>query len=153
AAAGSWKTWIGEHGRGYRERRRGEPRRGGVGGARHVLSVLLLVAVSVACQPAGAPPARPAQPAKPAAGTPPAPPAAPGAPTAKPAEAANPAEAAKPAAAVGKPQTGGQLKVGLNADLTTLDPHISGAAVDRQVFYSLFDTLVRLDTDLSIKPG
>jgi peptide/nickel transport system substrate-binding protein len=129
-----------------------------VGGARRFLSVplFLLVALSVACQPAAAPAAKPAEskPAAPAATTAPAAPAAQGAATAKPAEAAKPAES-KPAApaAADKPSAGGQIKVGLNADLTTLDPHISGAAVDRQVFYNLFDTLVRLDTDLSIKPG
>jgi peptide/nickel transport system substrate-binding protein len=114
---------------------------------------MLLVMLTVACQPAAAPPAKPAA-STPVTTTAPAAPAAQGA-LAKPTDAAKPAADAanKPAPADAKPQTGGQIKVGLNADLTTLDPHISGAAVDRQVFYNLFDTLVRLDTDLSIKPG
>jgi peptide/nickel transport system substrate-binding protein len=85
----------------------------------------------------------------------------------KPTEAPKPAEAAKPAApaqaAAPKPttaappaatgQTGGQLRVGLNSELTTLDPHLSTTAVDRQVYQSLYDSLVRLGPDLSIKPG
>ncbi|MFN8522041.1 MAG: ABC transporter substrate-binding protein [Chloroflexota bacterium] len=34
-----------------------------------------------------------------------------------------------------------------------MDPHLSTAAVDRQVYQSIYDTLIRLDTDLSLKPG
>ena len=116
---------------------------------RRFLSVplLLLLALSVACQPAAAPAAKPAE-SKPAAA-----PAAQGAATAKPAEAAKPAADARPAVSAEKPQAGGQLKVGINADLTTMDPHISTAAVDRQIYQSIYDPLLRLDKDLKIQPG
>lgn len=133
-----------------------------MGRVRRLLTVplFLLIALSVACQPS-APAAKPAESkpaeAKPAESKPAAPAGQPAA-TAKPAEAAKPAESKpaeqKPAAQpAGKPQSGGQLRVGLNADLTTMDPHLSTAAVDRQVYQSIYDTLVRLDKDLSIKPG
>jgi peptide/nickel transport system substrate-binding protein len=46
----------------------------------------------------------------------------------------------------------GTLRVGLDADPPNLDPHRSNAAVDRQVFQSLFDKLVDLDQDLKIVP-
>jgi len=100
--------------------------------------VLSLVFV-LACQQSAAPakpagePAKPADAAKPAATAP-----------------AKAAEAAKPA---GKPQAGGMVRVGVNADFTTLDPHVSTAAVDRQVYQSVFDTLVRLDPELKLQPG
>jgi len=54
-----------------------------------------------------------------------------------------------PAAAVTR---GGTLRVGLNSDLTTMDPHMSTAAVDRQVYQSIYNPLVRLDKDLTLKP-
>ena len=126
-----------------------------MGRVRRVLSVplLLLLVLSVACQPAAAPAAKPAEQAKPAESKPAAAaPAAQGAATAKPAEAAKPAAAA-PAAADAKPQAGGGLRVGINADLTTMDPHISTAAVDRQIYQSIYDPLLRLDKDLKIQPG
>lgn len=47
---------------------------------------------------------------------------------------------------------GGTLHVGLNADLTTMDPAMSSAQVDRQVYQSIYNSLLRLDKDLSIKP-
>ncbi len=47
---------------------------------------------------------------------------------------------------------GGQLRAGLDADPPNLDPHQSTAAVDRQVFQSLFDKLVDLSQDLQIVP-
>jgi peptide/nickel transport system substrate-binding protein len=125
-----------------------------VGRIRRFLSVplLMLVVFSIACQPAAAPAAKPAE-TKPAESKPAAAaPAAQGAATAAPA-AAKPGEAAKPAAADAKPTAGGQLKVGINADLTTMDPHVSTAAVDRQIYQSIFDPLVRLDKDLKIQPS
>ena len=64
-------------------------------------------------------------------------------PSAAPAKPGQPGVA--PAAPAGSPQTGGRLRVGLNADFTTLDPHLSTAAVDRQVYQSIYNTLVRLD--------
>jgi len=47
---------------------------------------------------------------------------------------------------------GGTLRAGLDADLTTMDPHMSTAAVDRQVYQSIYNPLLRLDKDLTIKP-
>src|SRR4029077_2642541 len=46
----------------------------------------------------------------------------------------------------------GTLRVGLDADPPNMDPHRSNAAVDRQVFQSLFDKLVDLDQDLKVVP-
>jgi peptide/nickel transport system substrate-binding protein len=117
------------------------------------------LALSVACgQPAA--PAKPAEtkPAesKPAAAAPTTAPAA-----AKPAEskpaaaapAAKPAEAAKPAASGEPPKKGGTMRVGLYVEAATMDPHLSGSKIDRQVYHNIFDPLVVLDTRLNIKPG
>jgi peptide/nickel transport system substrate-binding protein len=114
----------------------------------------LLLALLVACAPAAQAPAKPADSkpaeAKPAATTAPAKPA-----EAKPTEApkpavvptvvpaAKPAEAAKPAART--PQ--GELKIGMAAKLTTLDPH-GAQSVDRETHTAMqhvFDTLVKRD--------
>jgi peptide/nickel transport system substrate-binding protein len=54
------------------------------------------------------------------------------------------------AAGEGKP--GGTMMVALNADLTTMDPHMSTAAVDRQVFQLVYDKLVDIDETLNIVP-
>ncbi len=51
-----------------------------------------------------------------------------------------------------EPQPGGTLRVGLQGDFTTLDPHMSTSAVDRDVYYQLYDTLVGLDPNLNIVP-
>ncbi len=56
----------------------------------------------------------------------------------------------KPPAAA--PVRGGTLRVGLEDEPTTMDPHMSTAAVDRQVYQSIFNSLVRLDQDLTFKP-
>ena len=50
------------------------------------------------------------------------------------------------------PRRGGIFRAGLNADPPNLDPHQSTAAVDRQVFQSLFDKLVDIDQDFTIVP-
>jgi peptide/nickel transport system substrate-binding protein len=47
---------------------------------------------------------------------------------------------------------GGTLRAGLDADPPNLDPHRSTAAVDRQVYQSLYDKLVDTDADLKIVP-
>lgn len=47
---------------------------------------------------------------------------------------------------------GGTLRIGLNSDLFTMDPQLSNAAVDRQVYQSIFNPLVRLNKDLTLKP-
>ncbi|WP_077328878.1 ABC transporter substrate-binding protein [Virgibacillus siamensis] len=44
------------------------------------------------------------------------------------------------------------LAIGLDDDPPQLDPHRSSAAVDRQVFQSLYNTLVDLNEDLEIVP-
>ncbi len=48
--------------------------------------------------------------------------------------------------------TGGTLRVALDRDPPTMDPHLSGSAVDRQVYQSLYDKLVDTDQDLAIVP-
>jgi len=51
-----------------------------------------------------------------------------------------------------EPQAGGSLRVGLQGDFTTLDPHMSTSAGDRDVYYQLYNTLVGLDPSLNIVP-
>src|SRR5438477_1514797 len=50
------------------------------------------------------------------------------------------------------PQRGGTFTVGFASDIKTLDPVFSIEYTERQVLYLIFDTLVRLDTDFSIRP-
>ncbi|TSB45756.1 ABC transporter substrate-binding protein [Alkalicoccobacillus porphyridii] len=45
-----------------------------------------------------------------------------------------------------------ELVIGLDNDPPQLDPHRSSAAVDRQVFQSLFNTLIDIDEDLNLVP-
>jgi peptide/nickel transport system substrate-binding protein len=47
---------------------------------------------------------------------------------------------------------GGNIKVGLDADVTTLDPLQSTSLYDRQVMLNIYDTLVRLDANNTIVP-
>jgi peptide/nickel transport system substrate-binding protein len=61
--------------------------------------------------------------------------------------------AAAPAGAAGSPKKGGTLRVGLIVDVATLDPHLSGSKVDRQVYHNLYDPLVVLDDKLGIQPN
>ncbi len=72
------------------------------------------------------------------------------APAGAPTNAAAPTTGAAPATAI---RRGGTLRIGLDSDLTTMDPHMSTAYVDRIVYQSIYDTLVRLDQDLTLKPG
>ena len=44
------------------------------------------------------------------------------------------------------------LVIGLDADPPQLDPHLSSAAVDRQVFQSLFNKLIEIDENLEYVP-
>ena len=44
-----------------------------------------------------------------------------------------------------EPQRGGTLRVGLQGDFTTMDPHMSTSAEDRDVYYQLYTPLVGLD--------
>jgi peptide/nickel transport system substrate-binding protein len=50
------------------------------------------------------------------------------------------------------PQRGGTLVVGLPSDSKTFDPTFSVQFTERQLLYLVFNTLVRYDTDFSIKP-
>ncbi len=54
----------------------------------------------------------------------------------------------------GNPSTtkGGSLKVGLAADLSTLDPLKSSSFYDRQVMLNIYDTLVRVDEKNNVQP-
>jgi peptide/nickel transport system substrate-binding protein len=56
------------------------------------------------------------------------------------------------AAAPARGQRSGVLRVGLPGDLTTLDPHMSTSAIDRHLYYALYNTLVGLDPELRIVP-
>ena len=47
---------------------------------------------------------------------------------------------------------GGVLKVGLTGDLTTLDPHMSTSAIDRHLYFAIYNTLVGLDPELRVVP-
>ncbi|HEY4384439.1 MAG TPA: ABC transporter substrate-binding protein [Ktedonobacteraceae bacterium] len=48
--------------------------------------------------------------------------------------------------------SGGNISVGLNADVVTLDPVKSSALYDRQVMLNIYDTLVRVDQHNQIQP-
>jgi peptide/nickel transport system substrate-binding protein len=53
----------------------------------------------------------------------------------------------------GTPTTkGGNLRVGLAADLSTLDPLKSSSFYDRQVMLNIYDTLVRVDEHNNVQP-
>jgi peptide/nickel transport system substrate-binding protein len=47
---------------------------------------------------------------------------------------------------------GGNLKVGLAADPSTLDPLASSSFYDRQVMLNIYDTLVRVDAQNTVQP-
>ncbi len=47
---------------------------------------------------------------------------------------------------------GGTLRVGMDADNTTMDPHKSTAAVDRQVYNNIYGKLVDIDAKFGIVP-
>ncbi|MBI3536860.1 MAG: peptide ABC transporter substrate-binding protein [Chloroflexi bacterium] len=76
------------------------------------------------------------------------------APTAVPVSPTNPPAAPQPPPATKAPAItrGGIMRYGLDSDLTTMDPHMSTAAVDRRVYQSIYNPLVRLDKDLTLKP-
>src|SRR5467141_2850007 len=57
------------------------------------------------------------------------------------------------AAAADGPKKGGTLRVGFYIEAATMDPHLSGSKVDRQVYHNIYEPLVTLDTRLGIKPG
>lgn len=47
---------------------------------------------------------------------------------------------------------GGTIRIGMDADNTTMDPHLSTAAVDRQVYNNIYGKLVDVDAKLDIVP-
>ena len=51
------------------------------------------------------------------------------------------------------PKKGGTLRVGFYIEAVTMDPHLSGSKVDRQVYHNIYEPLLTLDTKLNIKPG
>lgn len=58
-----------------------------------------------------------------------------------------------PAAWAQTPKKGGTLRVGFYIEAATMDPHLSGSKIDRQVYHNVFEPLVTLDNKLGIKPG
>jgi peptide/nickel transport system substrate-binding protein len=119
------------------------------------------LALSAACGQQAPAPAKPTEAAKPAVPAPAATtapaaaaqtPAASGQATAAPA-AAKPAEAAKPAASGEAPRKGGNIRVGLYVEAVTMDPHVSGSKIDRQIYNNIYEKLVDLDNKLQIIPG
>jgi peptide/nickel transport system substrate-binding protein len=51
------------------------------------------------------------------------------------------------------PKKGGTLRVGFYIEAATMDPHLSGSKIDRQVYHNVYEPLVTLDVKLGIKPG
>jgi peptide/nickel transport system substrate-binding protein len=51
------------------------------------------------------------------------------------------------------PKKGGTLRVGFYIEAVTMDPHLSGSKVDRQVYHNIYEPLLTLDTKLNVKPG
>jgi peptide/nickel transport system substrate-binding protein len=71
----------------------------------------------------------------------------------KPASAPNSsAPTADSKAASAAPKSGGTLSIAINADPPKLDPSFSSALVDRQVFQSIFDKLLDIDSSGKIIP-
>jgi peptide/nickel transport system substrate-binding protein len=57
------------------------------------------------------------------------------------------------AALAAEPKRGGTLRVGFYIEAATMDPHLSGSKIDRQVYHNIYEPLVTLDVKLGIKPG
>ncbi len=51
------------------------------------------------------------------------------------------------------PRKGGTLRVGFYIEAATMDPHLSGSKIDRQIYHNVYEPLVTLDVKLGIKPG
>ena len=66
--------------------------------------------------------------------------------------AAQPESRASPVAA-DPPKKGGTLRVGFYIEAATMDPHLSGSKIDRQVYHNIYEPLVALDDKLGIQPG
>jgi peptide/nickel transport system substrate-binding protein len=60
----------------------------------------------------------------------------------------------EPARAVADtPRKGGTLRVGFYIEAATMDPHLSGSKIDRQIYHNIYEPLVTLDLKLGVKPG
>ena len=57
-----------------------------------------------------------------------------------------------PAMAQGTPTSGGTLTIGINDDTKTLDPTFSIQQAERQILHLLYNTLLTIDVDFSLKP-
>jgi peptide/nickel transport system substrate-binding protein len=68
------------------------------------------------------------------------------------AAAASPAVAAASQPSAGAPVRGGSAVTELDSDTKNLDPLLSSLAVDRQVYYQMYDSLVQVGPDLKIAP-
>jgi peptide/nickel transport system substrate-binding protein len=119
--------------------------------ARFIRVLPIVTLMLSACGPGAAPPSEPAKPAASQPTTAPVvnKPLELAKPEASPAAAAAPVAAASPVSAA---RRGGTLRVGLNAEVSTLDPHFSTSATDRHVYYAVFNTLVGLDSQLRAVP-
>ena len=51
------------------------------------------------------------------------------------------------------PKRGGTLRVGFYIEAATMDPHLSGSKVDRQVYHNIYEPLVTRTVKLGIRPG
>ena len=60
---------------------------------------------------------------------------------------------ARSALAADTPRRGGTLRVGFYIEAATMDPHLSGSKIDRQVYHNIYEPLVTLDAKLGVKPG
>jgi peptide/nickel transport system substrate-binding protein len=70
-----------------------------------------------------------------------------------PVASAQPTSGTKAAAGGGAPKKGGTLRVGFYIEAATMDPHLSGSKIDRQIYHNIYEPLVVLDANLGIKPG
>ncbi len=51
------------------------------------------------------------------------------------------------------PKRGGTLRVAFYIEAATMDPHLSGSKIDRQVYHNLYEPLLVLDMKLGLQPG
>jgi peptide/nickel transport system substrate-binding protein len=51
------------------------------------------------------------------------------------------------------PKRGGTLRVGFYIEAATMDPHLSGSKIDRQVYHNIYDPFLILDVKLGLQPG
>src|SRR5262249_56722198 len=64
-----------------------------------------------------------------------------------------PGALSRPAFAQTAPKKGGTLRVGFYLEASTMDPHLSGSKVDRQIYHNIYEPLIVLDLNLGLKPG